>query len=170
MTSSRNPRALIVVDAQQGFITAADKDRTTMDYIEWLCHSPQFDVVIATRFINHDSSVFRRFMNYTSMGHDDPASRLNDCVEDRADLVVSKFSYGLDQFQLDYVEELLNNHDIDSALVVGFDTDACVLAVAYSLVELNVLPVIDSRGCASSGGSDVHEAALKIAARNMRVI
>ena len=110
-------------------------------------------MVIATQFINPDNSAFRRALDYNDMGRGDPGTNLDERVEARADHVVAKYGYG-----------------IDSALVVGFDTDACVLATAYSLFDAGIVPVIDSRGCASSGVADVHEAALKIAARNLRVL
>lgn len=65
---------------------------------------------------------------------------------------------------------LLHEHNADSAVVVGFDTDACVLATAFALFDAGVIPYIDSRGCDSSGGTELHDAALAIAARSLRVV
>lgn len=169
-TIAERPNALIVVDAQRGFINAAENSKTVMNYIHWLLDSPQFDVVIATQFINPDNSAFRRALNYNDMALGDVKTNLDKRVEARADQVVTKYGYGVDSLDIDYVDALLRGNNIDSALVVGFDTDAGVLATAYSLFDAGIVPVIDSRGCASSGGASVHNAALKIAARNLRVI
>ena len=169
-TIAERPNALIVVDAQRGFINAAENSKTVMNYIHWLLDSPQFDVVIATQFINPDNSAFRRALDYNDMTLGDVKTNLDGRVEARADQVVTKYGYGIDSLDMDYVDDLLRGNNIDSALVVGFDTDACVLATAYSLFDAGIVPVIDSRGCASGGGAAVHDAALKIAARNLRVV
>lgn len=169
-TIAERPNALIVVDAQRGFINAAGNSKTVMNYIHWLLDSPQFDVVIATQFVNLNNSSYRRALDYNEMTLGDVKTNLDERVESRADLVVTKYGYGIDSLDMDGVDELLRANDIDSVLVVGFDTDACVLATAYSLFDAGIVPVIDSRGCASSGGAAMHDAALKIAARNLRVI
>lgn len=164
------PRALVVVDAQRGFIDGAPDGDKVLGYIHWLLDSPVFDIVIATRFINPDNSAFRRALGYTDMGYDNKNTHLDERVEQRADLVVSTYGYGISDMDMDYVWDALDKQGIDSVQVVGFDTDACVLACAYSLFDAGIVPVIDSRGCASSGGKEVHDAALRIAARNMRVL
>lgn len=167
---SQRPNALVVVDAQRGFIAGAPNGKAVMKYIHWLLDSPQFDVVIATRFINPEHSAFRRGLDYHGMNQGNPETNLDERVEQRADRVIAKYGYGIDTFDLDYVDALLRGNNIDSAVVVGFDTDACVLATAYTLFDAGIVPVIDSRGCGSGGGTEVHEAALKIAARNLCVM
>lgn len=169
-TVAERPNALIVVDAQRGFINAVEGAKTVMNYIHWLLDSPQFDVVIATQFINPDNSAFRRALDYNDMTLGDVKTNLDERVDARADQVVTTYGYGIDSLDMDYVDDLLRGNNIDSALVVGFETDGAVLATAYSLFDAGIVPVIDSRGCASSGGADMHNAALQIAARNLRVI
>lgn len=80
-------------------------------------------------------------------------------MEARADQVVTKHGYGIGSRGMDAVVDLLRGN-----------TDAWVLATAYSLFDAGIVPVIDSRGCASGGGAAVHDAALTIAARNLRVV
>ena len=169
-TFAERPNALVVVDAQRGFIADAPNGKEVMNYVHWLLDSPQFDVVLATRFINPDNSAFRRGLDYHDLGHDNARTNLDEHVEQRADRVITKYGYGVDSLDMDYVDGMLRGNNIDSAVVVGFDTDACVLATAFSLCDAGIVPVIDSRGCGSSGGPEVHEAALKIAARNLRVM
>lgn len=167
---AERPSALVVVDAQRGFISRATDGTKALTYIHWLLDSPQFEVVIATQFINPDNSPFRRALDYHDMALDNPRTQLDERVDARADRVITTYGYGIDGLDLDLVDDLLRGNAIDSSLVVGFDTDACVLATAFSLFDAGIVPVIDSRGCATSGGVEVHEAALTIAARNLRVI
>ena len=167
---AERPSALVVVNAQRGFITQATDGTTALTYIHWLLDSPQFDVVIATQFINPENSPFRRALDYHDMTFGNPRTQLDERVAERADHVITTYGYGIDGFDLDLVDNLLRGNNIDSSLVVGFDTDACVLATAFSLFDAGIVPVIDSRGCATSGGTEAHEAALTIAARNLRVI
>ena len=152
-TVADRPSALVVVDAQRGFINGADNSKTVMKYIYWLLDSTQFDVVIATQFVNPDNSAFRRALDYNDMTLGDVTTNLDERVEKRADQVVTKHGYGIGSRGMDAMVDLLRGNTTDSALVVGFDTDACVLATAYSLFDAGIVPVIDSRGCASGGGA-----------------
>lgn len=167
---AERPSALVVVGAQRGFITQATDGDAALTYIHWLLDSPQFEVVIATQFINPDNSPFRRALDYHDMSLGNPRTELDERVAERADRVITTYGYGIDGLDLDLVDDLLRGNNIDAALVVGFDTDACVLATAFSLFDAGIVPVIDSRGCATSGGAGAHEAALTIAALNLRVI
>ena len=48
----------------------------------------------------------------------------------------------------------------------GVDTDACVMATA-GLFDAGFETFVVSDGCASSGGQEYHEAAIKILERNI---
>lgn len=53
----------------------------------------------------------------------------------------------------------------DPATVMGFDTDACVLATCFNLFEAGINFQVDTRGCASAD-PDLHDAAVSIMQRN----
>lgn len=169
-TTEQHPRALIVVDAQQGFIADAPNSEQALHHIHQLLDSPQFDVVIATRFINPEDSVFRRVLDWHDMSQGSTGTTLDERVERRADRIIDKYGYGVGVLDMDTMFDLLHAHDVDSAVIVGFDTDACVLAVAFSLFDRGIAPYIDSRGCDSGGGAELHKAALSIAERSLQVL
>lgn len=75
-TIAERPSALVVVDAQRGFINAAGDSKAVMKYIYRLLDSPQFDVMIATQFVNPDNSAFRRALDYTDMTLGDVTTNL----------------------------------------------------------------------------------------------
>lgn len=53
----------------------------------------------------------------------------------------------------------------DFVIVVGFDTDACVLSACFDLFNLGVNFTIIEDGCFSSGGRDMHNAGCKVMKR-----
>ncbi|WP_408634333.1 cysteine hydrolase family protein [Mycoplasmopsis fermentans] len=49
--------------------------------------------------------------------------------------------------------------------ICGIDTDCCVQATAVNLFEKRIRPIVLSNYCASNGGPESHEAALKTLSR-----
>ena len=51
--------------------------------------------------------------------------------------------------------------------MVGVDTDACILTTALALFDFGVQPVIYRDLCASTGGAEMHSAAIDVLNRNI---
>lgn len=170
MTEKQERRALVIVDAQDGFIHKAHNGNLALQRIHDLIAHAGASTIVATTFINQPDSLFCTELGYTKMSGSDPATRLDPTVSKHADAIVPKEGYGLDPETAQHIAEFLTHRGVTSAYIVGFDTDACVLAIAYCLFDAGIMPIIVSDGCASGGGQALHEAALQIAQRNLRVI
>ena len=59
----------------------------------------------------------------------------------------------------------LRRHDIEEVHICGIDTDVCVTQSAVDLFEAGVRPVVLAASCASHGGPEFHEYALRILRR-----
>lgn len=150
-------KALLIVDVQNGFIN--EKTMHIPALVEELQF--QYDLVIATRFVNLPNSQYRRLIKWNrfSPGSDD--IELAFRPKDDA-IVVDKFIYTcIDE---DFME-LLKEHDIDAVDVCGIDTDICVTKCAVDLFERDITPFVLKDYCATHAGRDLQEAALAILAR-----
>lgn len=141
--------AIVIVDLQRAFSIPPE----LIAKIERRAHS--FPLRVFTRFENPAGSLFRRKLDLRSCP---PGSRESELVLATRDddLVFLKPRYGL---TTDQVQEL-KSRGVTKALVCGIETDACVLAVAFSLFDNGVDCEIDPALCWSSTG--LHEAALQI--------
>ena len=61
----------------------------------------------------------------------------------------------------------LQMQKIDEIHLCGLDTDACVAATAMALFDISIRPVVLADACASSGGREFHNAALRLLSRNI---
>ncbi|NIY75862.1 cysteine hydrolase [Thalassospira sp. HF15] len=152
-----NP-ALLVVDVQNGFVN--DDTKHIVPDVQDLIG--QYDNLYATRFINAgEESPYVRFMGWTRFlpGSDDIQLAVKvpeNCV------VIDKYVYTcVDESFLRSLKE----RGIDEVHICGIDTDICVTKCAVDLFEHGIRPVVLSRYCASHGGQELHDAALKILKR-----
>lgn len=53
-----------------------------------------------------------------------------------------------------------DGHYPDKVFIVGVDTDCCVLAIATSLFESNIRPIVLTHYCGSNGGFEYHKAGI----------
>lgn len=51
--------------------------------------------------------------------------------------------------------------------MAGIDTDCCVMKTALDLFEIGIKPIVLSHYCASTGGNNIHLAALDMLKRNI---
>ena len=63
--------------------------------------------------------------------------------------------------------EALESDDITTVTVCRVDTNACVMALVLELFDAEIETFVVSDGCASSGGQEYHEAAIKLLERNI---
>ena len=157
LTIFKMNKALLIVDVQNGFIN--EKTRHIPALVEELQY--QYDLVIATRFINLPDSQYRRLIKWNRLSPNSNDIELAFKLKDDA-VIVDKYIYTCidDDFM-----ELLREHNIDAVDICGIDTDICVTKCAVDLFERDVTPFVLKDYCATHAGQDLQEAALVILAR-----
>lgn len=153
---------LLVVDVQQGFMTpetchVPSRVGTLLSF-----HKDKFDVVVASKFINSEDSVFVRELGYAGCV-DEGKQSLFGVVQDFADVVVSKSGYllpaeGLQRFV---------DAGVSRVFVVGVDTDACVLFNTAAVFDLGLRPIVLAKACGSTGGAEFHSTGLRLIERTI---
>ena len=143
-------RALLIVDVQRAF---APPPR----FIEKLTrYSRRFPCRIFTRYINPPGSVFRRLLKQKCCAlHSADVELL--IAPKPGDLRLDKIArYGLTAAQI----RTLKRRRIRCVTVCGLDTDACVLAVMFSLFDGGIECHLKEDMCWSSSG--LHRPAVAI--------
>lgn len=65
------------------------------------------------------------------------------------------------------IAEVLREHGLETVVIMGLDTDICVLQNAGQLFDLGFVPVVDLRGCATNGGPEADRAAINVMERTV---
>jgi nicotinamidase-related amidase len=145
-----SPRALLIVDVQRAFNPPPSFVKKLTRY------SGRFPCRIFTRYVNPPGSVFRRLLKQKSCP---PGSSDVDLLiaPSKGDLVLNKIAkYGLSSAHI----RLLKRRGIRRVTVCGLDTDACVLAVMFSLFDAGIECHLKEAMCWSSSG--LHKPAVAI--------
>lgn len=151
------PRALLIVDVQNGFVNEKTK------HIPMLVEKLQcnYDLVIATRFINLPDSPFRRLIKWDHLSPDTDEIELAFKPKEGV-VIIDKYIYScIDEPFL----RLLKDKGIEAVDICGIDTDICVTKCAVDLFERNITPFVLKDYCATHADADVQESALTILAR-----
>jgi nicotinamidase-related amidase len=141
--------AIVIVDLQRAFtpppgVVARIRERAAT-----------FPRRVFTRFINPPGSMIRRKLQHNSCA---PGTEELEFIlpPGPGDLVLEKFSYGLDV----HAVRRLREDGVRHVLVCGGDTDACVLGVIFSLFDGGIDCSVDPSLCYSAAG--LHEPAMRI--------
>lgn len=167
--SSQRKGILLAVDLQNGFLTTPECEAVVPKVV---AHASQFHQVWATRFFNRNPN-FSRQVNWNEMvsGQETELSKtLSPIVSKTFD----KPSYSplspaplQAKMMSSTLLQALQSDAITTVAVCGADTDACVMATALGLFDAGFETFVVSDACASSGGQEYHEAAIKILKRNI---
>jgi len=152
-------KILLLVDMQNGFARYEQTIRLK-DKILDLLERKLFDYVLATRFINHDNSIYERLLDWRRLKSREERELVAG-LEKHVEYVVDKRVYTC--VNTDFIQSLCQLNDgvyPEEIYIAGADTDCCVLKIATDLFEHNIRPVILTRYCASNGGPASHEAGL----------
>ena len=150
-------KALLIVDVQNGFVN--EKTKHIPRLVEKLQYN--YDLVIATRFINLPDSPFRRLIKWDHLSPDTDEIELAFKPKEGV-VVVDKYIYScIDETFL----RLLKDNGIEAVDICGIDTDICVTKCAVDLFERNITPYVLKDYCATHADADVQESALIILAR-----
>ena len=156
-------RILLVVDVQNGFVNGYTD--TIPRRIRTLIERGRFDEILFTCFVNTPESPYRRILAWHACA--EPPE--TDIAPELADLVRPGCAYTKPGFTgiPDDLAARLREEAPEEVIVVGIDTDMCVLKVAMDVFDLGITPVVLVDCCASTGGLQAHLAGLATLARNI---
>ena len=157
-------KALIVIDVQNYLINERTK-HLPKKIAEFITKS-DFDVVIFTKFVNKETSSFARFLGYRKAMNPPDIDIHKDLVEFISDRnVFDKSTYSA--FQVDKFREFLEKNDIRELYFCGMDTDACILASAFSAFDFGYIPHVLKELSLSHSGEEMDSSAIKIIEHNL---
>lgn len=153
---------LVIIDCQSGFLKNPDVSWIP-DAIYRLVHSRKFDHVVNTVFQNKTHSFFTNQLQWDGcMTEKD--WRVPSMIADISERTFAKSQYSC--FTTEF-QQFIHEEHIDKLYFVGVDTDACILASAFSAADYDIPFEILEDYCASSGGERLHASALQIIHRNL---
>ena len=150
---------LLAVDMQNGFLTTPETEEVLTNVVD---NADLFDQVWATRFFNRNPN-FSRQVNWDEMVSG-PETELDSSLTPVVSKTFDKPSYSP---PADDLIQALHNEGIATVVVAGVDTDACVMDTALELFDAGIETYVVSDGSASSGGTEYHEAGIKLLERNI---
>lgn len=150
-------KALLIVDVQNGFVN--EKTKHIPALVERLQYD--YDLVIATRFINLPDSPYRRLIKWEHLSPE--TNEIELAFKPKGDaIIIDKHIYSCID---DSFLNLLKEKGIEAVDICGIDTDICVTKCAVDLFERNMTPYVLRDYCATHADADIQEAALVILAR-----
>ena len=157
--SSQRKGILLATDLQNGFLLTPECEAVVPKVV---AHARQFYQVWATRFFNRNPN-FSRQVSWNEMVSGQE-TELSTTLSPVVSKTFDKPSYSPISPALLLA---LQSDAITTVAVCGVDTDACVMATALGLFDAGFETFVVSDGCASGGGQEYHEAAIKILQRNI---
>ena len=151
---------LLVVDMQNGFLKDGQITELTKK-IKGLLELKIFDVVIGTRFLNSDHSMYEKMFGWSKLKTEDEIAIPKDLLK-HMDYVEDKYIYNC--VNSNFIQRLCQLNDGEmpqKVFVTGVDTECCVLTIATSLFEYNIRPIVLTNYCDSNGGLESHKAGIK---------
>jgi len=154
---------LLVVDVQTCFLNQFTGH--VPERIVRLIEGGGFDPILFTRFVNTKDGPYHRFLDW----HECEGPPGTDLAPElapwaTADQIFTKLGHtGLS----DELTARLRAQRPERVVVVGIDTDMCVLKVAMDVFDLGIEPVVLIDCCASTAGLQAHLAGLAVLSRNI---
>ncbi len=150
-------KALLIVDVQKGFVN--DRTKHIPPLVEKLQHN--YEMVIATKFINLPDSPYRRLIKWNRLSPNTDEVELAFKPK-KGVVVIEKYIYSCIN---DSFISLLKNNDIDEVDICGLETDICVTKCAVDLFEHNITPYVLKDYCSTILDTAAQESAWIILAR-----
>ena len=157
-SSTQRKGILLAVDLPNGFLTTPECKAVVAKVVN---NASRFHQVWATRFLNRNPN-FARQVNWDEMvcgKETELCAKLTPVVSK----TFEKSSYAPPPEMM----RALQDDGITTVVVCGIDTDACVMASAWGIFDARIETFVVSDGCASGGGQEYHEAAIKLLQRNI---
>ena len=150
---------LLIIDMQKGF-ERYEQTLALNEKILELLKLKVFDSVVATRFLNDNNSIYEQLLNWKRLKKEEERD-IDARYIKFVDVIFDKYIYNCvnDSF-IQKLCQLNEGKYPEKVLIVGADTDCCVLTTATTLFEHNIRPVVLTSYCASNGGDKSHEAGI----------
>lgn len=151
---------LLVVDMQNGF-ARYEQTKELTNNIKKLLERKIFDVVIGTRFLNSDNSMYEKMFGWSKLKMENERA-IPDELKKHMDYIEDKYIYNC--VNSNFMQRLcqLNDGEVPKNIfIIGADTDCCVLTIATSLFENNIRPIVLTQYCNSNGGTESHLAGIR---------
>lgn len=150
-------KIILLVDIQEGYMN--DEVRSLPKDIEKHIKNYDYDLVIATRFINKNDSLHKADINIKNMTVFSSQAKLVEPIEKISDFVLMKSTY---TSLTEDVAKLLEKNKVKQVYIAGLNTETSILATALDLFDKGIKPVILSNLCNTTNGKRINEAALEI--------
>ena len=119
-------KALLIVDVQNGFVN--NKTKHIPALVEKLQYN--YELVIASRFINLPDSPYRRLIKWNHLSPETDEIELAFKPQEGT-IIIDKYIYScIDELFL----QLLKENEINAVDICGIDTDICVTKCAVDLL------------------------------------
>lgn len=153
-------RCLLLIDIQKGFL----KENTSHIpcRIRELLRKKDYDHIVCTRFINPMDGPYVQFLNWHKFKYGADETELDPFIEEISEKVFVKTVYS--SLTPEFLE-FIGYAGVDEIHVAGLDTDCCILATSLGLFERNMPFKVLLDCCASNGGKESHQAAVKVLKR-----
>ena len=149
---------LLVVDAQKGFMNEATRPVVPrINQLIQLWRQRNWPVA-CSRFVNLPGSNWERLRYWHEM-QAEPQTLLADGLEADTPYIFEKSTYSA---WSDEVIAVCESHQADDVVIVGVDTNECVLATALSVFDAGYRPWVVEDCCASGGGRRPHQTAISL--------
>jgi nicotinamidase-related amidase len=159
-----DPKILLVVDMQQGFVDSPDTRAIVPNVVEMTkLWQDRGWPIVCSRFVNLPGSNWHRLRDWHDL-QNEPATLLIPELDGVTQYILKKSTYSA---WSDEVSMVCAAHQARDVVIVGVDTNECVLATALSVFDSGLTPWIVRDACASSGGSKPHNMALELLAALM---
>lgn len=152
-------KILLIVDMQNGF-ARYEQTINLGEKIRLLLDTKCFDVVVATRFLNAEHSIYEKLFSWKRLQTTEDQELVYG-YEKYVDYIVDKYVYNC--VTPSFIQRLCQLNDgnyPEKIYIVGADTDCCVLTISTALFENNIRPVVLTQYVDSNGGPKSHEAGI----------
>lgn len=155
-------KILLCIDVQKGFVN--DSSKNIIHPIIESSKNPIFDCVIATKFVNSKKSVYYNSLNWKHLIDKSEIELVDGLFYT---VCLNKYSYSACTASFSNILKKYNITKADEIYICGIDTDCCVMFTAVDLFQKGYNIYLYEDLCASTGGKEVHDAAIKILKRNI---
>ena len=150
-------KIILLVDIQEGYMNESLKSFPKA--IEKHVANYDYDLAIATRFINKNDSLHQNDIKAKEMTVFSAKAKLVEPIEKIADFVLMKSTYSS---LTEDVLKLLEKNQVKQVYLAGLNIETSIVATAFALFDKGIKPVILSNLCHTSNGEETKNKALEI--------
>ena len=155
-------KLLFIIDVQNGFINE-NTQQIPEDIIKHI-NNYNYDLIIATRFINKVDSLYQTELNMKEMTMLSPKTKLAHGISELADIVIMRSTYTA---LTEDVKRLLKKNELKQVYLAGLNIESSIMATAFNLFDRDIKPIILSQLCGTVRGEAMKQSALDILEHNI---